>query len=288
MIRRISILLILLFSFLAVISSQNGITVKLLSADTLVGHYTAPQFKGGEEALCKYFADKVMYPALLIKIEMEGDVHVRFVIEKDGSIGDVEILKGFDPLADDQIIEAIEKMPQWSPGTISSEGETIALPIEMEFDFKLNDDLRNRLPEIEKEEKDRKSKQNIAAISDSEESEANKEQTGNISETKSDTLRNRLPEFPGGQKALDEYLKTNMKYPKRAIQMGIEGRVVFNLSVSSEGEITKIELFKGIYSECNEEAFYLIKKMPKWIPGLKEGKPTAMQIMLPIPFVLPQ
>lgn len=113
-------------------------------------------------------------------------------------------------------------------------------------------------------------------------------QTDSISNMQSDTLRNRLPEFPGGQKALSEYLKTNLKYPKRAIQMNLEGRVVFNLSVSSDGEITKIELFKGLYSECNEEAFFLIKRMPRWIPGLKNGKPAAMQVMLPIAFVLPR
>jgi len=79
-----------------------------------------------------------------------------------------------------------------------------------------------------------------------------------------------------------------MKYPKRAIKYGIEGRVIFNIEVSAEGEISKIWLFKGVFPDCNEEAYYLIKKMPKWIPGLKDGVSVAKQVMLPISFELPK
>lgn len=284
MARKIFVLFILLFGGLSVVSSQNGITVKLLKPEASAGNgVAAPQFEGGEERLYKYLTDNVRYPALLIRIEMEGDVNVKFTVKEDGTVDDIEILSGFDPLADDQIVAAIKKMPRWIPGTIDSGKEVVALPVEMTISFTLNDELRGRLAEIEKEEEIRKStetqKGNVSVI--------DQVLADSIPNAKSDTLQNRLAEFPGGQKALEEYLKTNLKYPKRAIQMNIEGRVVFNLSVSSDGEITKIELFKGLYSECNEEAFYLIKRMPRWTPGLKDGKPAAMQVMLPIAFVLP-
>lgn len=281
MIRRIFILFVILSVFLSTISAQSGITVKLVKSDSAEQNAGIPQFPGGEEALYKYFIDNVRYPALLIKIEMEGDVHARFTVGKDGSVGDIEILSGFDPLADDQIVEAIEKMPAWITAK-----EAVDYPVEVIIDFKLNDELRSRLAEIEKSEKEaHNSGKNTLENTSIEE---NKSQAEDKTIARIDTLQNKLPEFPGGQKALDEYLKTNLKYPKRAIQMNIEGRVVFNLSVSSEGEITKIELFKGVYSECNEEAYYLIKRMPKWTPGLKDGKPVAMQVMIPIPFVLPR
>lgn len=281
MIRRIFILFIILSGFLSIASAQNGITVKLVKSEITGQATLVPQFLGGEEALLKYFMDNVKYPALLIKIEMEGDVHARFVIGKDGSVGNIEILRGFDPLADDQIVEAIKKMPNWTMAK-----EAVDYPVEVIIDFKLNDELRSQLAEIERREKEaNNSKKNALENASTVEGESQDEDK---TIAKIDTLKNKLPEFPGGQKALDEYIKANLKYPKRAIQMNIEGRVVFNLSVSSDGEITKIELFKGVYSECNEEGYYLIKKMPKWTPGLKDGKPVAMQVMIPIPFVLPR
>ncbi|MFV0419489.1 MAG: energy transducer TonB [Dysgonomonas sp.] len=281
MIRKIFILFIILSGSLFIAFSQNGITVKLVKSDASGQGISVPQFPGGEEALYKYFVDNLRYPSLLIKIEMEGDVHAKFIVKKDRSVANIEILRGFDPLVDDQIVEAIKNMPEWTPFMGTEE-----LPVELIIDFKLNDELRNRLAEIEKSEKEADSSKKTVLSNVLTENSEN--QNENKTVAKIDTLQNKLPEFPGGQKALDEYIRINLKYPKRAIQMNIEGRVVFNLSVSSEGDITKIELFKGVYSECNEEGYYLIKRMPKWTPGLKDGKPVAMQVMIPIPFVLPR
>lgn len=268
MTHKIFTLLIILFCSLSGLSSQNGITVKLLKPEA-----AGLGFPGGEEALYKYFADNLLYPSLLIEIEMEGDVQVRFTVNEEGVAENIEILRGFDPLADDQIVQAISKMPRWASRTES---------VELLFDFKLNDDLRNRLEEIRKEEE---KKAQTAALAPQEDRQPQPEEEASA---KSDTLLNRMPEFPGGQKALDEYIKTNLKYPKKAIDLNIEGRAVFNLSVAADGEITKIELYKGVYYECNEEAYYLIKRMPKWTPGLRDGKPAAMDVLLPIPFVLPR
>lgn len=266
--------------------SEKGVSVKLIETDSSADNIITPQFNGGEEALYKYMTDKINYPLLLVDIEMEGDVHTKVHIGKDGEIKGIDILQGFDPLADDRVIDVIKRMPKWIPAT--SNGEPIETTIELICSFTLNDSLRNYVKE---------QKENGVSLEELEESlhsnieEENKEI--NIVEEKEisaekDPSKNRLPEFPGGKKALEAHLKENLKYPKAALDMNIEGRVVFNLTVSAEGEIINIVLHKGLYYECNEEAYYLIKRMPKWTPGVKDGKPTTMQVLLPIPFVLPK
>lgn len=262
--------------------SQSGIKVELIKSDEVKNGVVAPQFDGGEEALYNYLTDKIRYPLLLVDIEMEGDVYVKANIGQKGNVGDVEIVRGFDPLADDRVVSAVKRMPRWIPATMN--GEVIDMPIELKVVFTLNDSLRNYVIE---------QKKNGVSLEDLDKSSQEileKESLGKDEDNKSkqDTLENRLPEFPGGKVALDAYLKENLKYPKKAIQMKVEGRAVFNITVSAEGEITNIVLYKGLYYECNEEAYFLIKRMPKWTPGLKDGKPAAMEVLLPIPFVLPR
>lgn len=266
--------------------SGNGITVKLVESNSSAENIEAPQFDGGEEALSKYITDRLSYPLLLVDIEMEGDVRTKVHIGKDGAVKGIDILQGFDPLADDRVIDLIKKMPNWLPA--SKGGEPIEAAVELIISFTLNDSLRNYVREqkekgVSLEELDKSLQTNI----EEEKEEINKEEAKVVVEQKDSSL-NRLPEFPGGKKALEAHLKENLKYPKAALDMNIEGRVVFNLTVSAEGEITNVVLHKGLYYECNEEAYYLIKRMPKWTPGLKGGKPTTMEVLLPIPFVLPK
>jgi len=282
MIRKILILVTILFGIFPAVFSQSGVTAKLIKPDSSEEGVVEPQFPKGEEALYKYLSDNIKYPTLLVNIEMEGDVHVKFTIDKVGAVKNVEIIRGFDPLADDEVVEVIRKMPDWIPGADIS-GNTTDLSIELLVTFTINEELRNRLKELEEKGTDSQDSSKTEESSQTEEI-----LDSNENSVKSDTLLNKLPEYPGGQKALEEYLKANLKYPKKAIQLMIQGRVILNLFVSAEGEITRVELIRGIYSECNEEAYFLVKKMPKWNPGLKDGKPTAMQVILPIPFELPK
>lgn len=279
---KIFVLLAVFFSSLYPAFSQSGITAELIKPGEVENGVISPQFEGGEDALYKYLTDKIKYPLLLVDIEMEGEVYVKADIGEDGDAKNVEIIRGFDPLADDRVVNAVKRMPRWIPATIN--GEAMSMPIELKVGFTLTDSLRNYVIEQKKngvslEDLDKSSQEIL---------EKESLETDDNNKNKQDALENRLPEYPGGKEALDAYLKENLKYPKKAIQMKVEGRAVFNITVSAEGEITNIVLYKGFYYECNEEAYFLIKRMPKWIPGLKDGKPTAMEVLLPIPFVLPK
>lgn len=93
-----------------------------------------------------------------------------------------------------------------------------------------------------------------------------------------------MPEFPGGLEMLMEYLAQNCHYPDAAVQAGIEGRVMVHFIVETDGSITDCTVFESLSKECDEEALRVVKGMPKWKPGLKDGQPVSVNFILPVRF----
>jgi len=75
-----------------------------------------PEFYGGREALLKYISKNVEYPVEAKENEIQGTVYLRFVVEKDGSVGEIEIIRGVHELIDNEAIKVVENMPKWKPG----------------------------------------------------------------------------------------------------------------------------------------------------------------------------
>jgi len=75
-----------------------------------------PEFPGGQKALLTYLGESVIYPVIASDSGIEGVVYVQFIVEKDGSISNVEILKGIGGGCDQEAIRVIKSMPIWSPG----------------------------------------------------------------------------------------------------------------------------------------------------------------------------
>ncbi|MBK5720565.1 energy transducer TonB [Dysgonomonas sp. Marseille-P4677] len=286
MIYKCLILTIILFiSSISGITAKGGISAKLIEKQKTSENMSAPQYIGGDSELYKFLESNIRYPYILAQIEMEGEVEVKFTIEKDGEVKNVEIVRGFDPLADDEVMRVVKALPKWSPAKMDE--EAIDANLKLVISFTLNDELIAQAQQMKKDGAADDTYIGSSNIQDKVPEKENAESIENVSNDIKDDSLNKAPQFPGGQEALAAYFKNNLKYPKRAIQMKIEGRVIFKLLVSEEGEITKIMLYKSIFRDCDEEAFYLVKKMPKWIPGLKDGNPAAMEVMVPIPFVLP-
>lgn len=102
------------------------------------------------------------------------------------------------------------------------------------------------------------------------------------------TITDNMPEFPGGQNALTTYLVNNIKYPDSARKKGKQGIVYVQFVVSKTGVISNVKVLKGVAggSELNDEAVRVVKQMPAWKPGTKDGKPIAVKMILPIRFML--
>lgn len=90
----------------------------------------------------------------------------------------------------------------------------------------------------------------------------------------------------GGQKAFLKYLAKNMKYPRRAAQMGVEGKVYIQFIVDKDGSLTQLEVVRGIGSGCDEESLRVLKKAPKWNPGKQRGVAVRQRMIVPITFKL--
>lgn len=75
-----------------------------------------PMFPGGPAALMKYLSEHTKYPVVAQENGVQGRVTVQFVVEKDGSISDVHVLRGVDPSLDKEAVRVVKSMPRWTPG----------------------------------------------------------------------------------------------------------------------------------------------------------------------------
>lgn len=96
-----------------------------------------------------------------------------------------------------------------------------------------------------------------------------------------------MPEFPGGTKALKEFLNENVQYPAVARQSGIQGRVVCSFVVETDGSITAVKVVRSSgASSLDKEALRVLMSMPRWKPGKQRGKPVRVQYTVPVTFSL--
>lgn len=95
-----------------------------------------------------------------------------------------------------------------------------------------------------------------------------------------------MPQFPGGEGELIDYLKKNVRYPSRAREFNVQGLVVSRFVIEADGSITNIEILRGIGAGCDEEAIRVIESMPQWEPGVQNGIHVPVMYTLPIRFIM--
>ncbi|GAB3994368.1 M56 family metallopeptidase [Spirosoma daeguense] len=100
------------------------------------------------------------------------------------------------------------------------------------------------------------------------------------------TIVEEQPEFPGGMKKLGEFLGQNLKYPEAAQKAHVEGKVFVSFVVTKTGEITNVQIEKGIGFGADAEAVRVVKAMPRWSPARHNGEIVNVKYNLPIRFVM--
>jgi TonB family protein len=121
-------------------------------------------------------------------------------------------------------------------------------------------------------------KMNKSIIVNSESFEENDEKVYQVVE--------QMPQFPGGEQALLNFISKNTRYPTEALKQKIQGRVILRFVVSSTGKVEKPEVIRSLDSLCDEEALRVVKSIPDFIPGKQNGEPVAVWYVLPIAFRL--
>jgi periplasmic protein TonB len=94
------------------------------------------------------------------------------------------------------------------------------------------------------------------------------------------------PSFPGGELALKSFLERNIQYPEEAINDGVEGTIKVAFEINEKGELSAIKILNKIGAGCDEEAKRVLKMMPKWNPGIYNGKPVSSRWEIPMSFKL--
>lgn len=95
-----------------------------------------------------------------------------------------------------------------------------------------------------------------------------------------------LPEFPGGIVTFMKWLTRNLHYPPQAQQQKIQGKVVVSFIVNKDGTIASPSIVSSADPLLDREALRVIRMMPKWKPGLQNGKPCRTLFAIPVNFVL--
>jgi protein TonB len=95
-----------------------------------------------------------------------------------------------------------------------------------------------------------------------------------------------MPEFIGGDEAMYDYIGSNLNYPKYARRKKMEAKVLVRFAIMQDGTTDHIEILSKTPEIFNVEVIKLIKSMPKWKPGMQEGKPVPIYYSIPISFRL--
>lgn len=95
-----------------------------------------------------------------------------------------------------------------------------------------------------------------------------------------------MPEYPGGQAALMEFIAQNIQYPTAAKEAGTQGRVIVQFVVERDGSITGVKVVRSVGSYLDEEALRVMNSMPKWKPGMQRGKLVRVKFTVPVMFRL--
>ena len=211
-----------------------------------------PEYPGGFEALKEFIESEMQYPQIAKENGIQGRVITSFVIEKEGTLSDPDVVRGVDPLLDQEALRILNAMTaKWSPG--EQTGRIVRVRFTLPIVFKL--------PKDETVETD--------------------------CEDIKPTFRYELkPDFPGGKQALMKYLEENLKYSKVQHENSIEKEVVTRFIVHKDGSISDINIVKGFDTSINTEAVRVISNMPNWEPGIQKGEAVNVQYTLTMTFKL--
>ena len=95
-----------------------------------------------------------------------------------------------------------------------------------------------------------------------------------------------MPSFPGGMKAMMDYLARNIRYPADAKKNLLEGRVILQFIVDKKGRLSDVKVVRSVEPSLDAEAVRVVKAMPRWNPGMQNGKAVKVRYTLPVNFRL--
>ena len=206
-----------------------------------------PSFPGGDAELLKYIATNIKYPKESQDNGEQGRVICSFIVGRDGSVNNPEVLRGVTPLLNEEAVRVINTMPRWNPGM--QRGKAVAVKYTVPITFRLKSPV-----------------------------EEAKEETLTVVDV--------MPQYPGGDRELLKFIAQSIKFPTDAQEAGVQGRVICSFVVDKKGNIVEPKIIRGIDPSLDAEALRVIGMMPRWTPGRQDGKAVRVLYTVPITFRL--
>ena len=215
----------------------------------------------------KFIGKNIKYPTQALENGIQGRVIVQMVVTKEGDIAESMVVRGVDPLLDAEALRVINSMPKWKPGKQRGEAVNVKYTIPVNFRLSSSDG------EV-KEVKNQEGETVGAGI-----------QT-RVDENGIHMVCEEMPEFTGGMRECMNFLSKNIKYPTTAQENGIQGRVIVQFVVNTDGSIVEPKVVRGVDPELDAEALRVISIMPKWKPGKQKGEAVRVKYTIPVMFRL--
>lgn len=219
---------------------------------------TMPRFRDGDlNSFRTWVQSQVRYPAEAIEKRIQGRVIVTFIIEKDGSLTNIDLLQSPDKSLSDEARRTLESTPagSWTPGM--QKGVPVRIKYTLPIDFKLN--------------------QTSDAPATDRQTDPDKPYL--IAET--------MPKFENGNlNDFRQWLQMRIRYPQEAMKKKIQGRVVATFIIEKDGSLTNIDLLQSPDKLLSDEARRVLESTPagSWTPGMQKGAPVRIKYTLPIDF----
>lgn len=230
----------------------------------------APEYPGGTPALMEFLSKNVRYPEAAHKAGVQGRVVAQFIVEKNGSISNVKIVKSVNPDLDGEAIRVVSTMPVWIPG--KQRGQAVRVKFTVPVMFRLSGGPAAQ------EIKDSKLSEVVVTGYGGDEGVNPAPVIFEVVE--------QMPKYPGGVNGMMQYLARTIKYPVVAQESKTEGRVIVQMVVNKEGQVTNTKVIKSVSPELDAEAIRVVSGMPRWEPGMQKGQAVNVKYTMPIMFRL--
>ena len=234
---------------------------------------TMPEYPdGGMSGMMQFLSKNIRYPVNAQKNGTQGRVTVHFVVNADGSLSNIGIIRGVDPELDGEAVRVISAMPKWKPGTQG--GKPVRVKYTVPVMFRLNDEKKEEFKPVPKIDESIV----VVGYASQEKSPAEEDVVFEVVE--------QMPSFAGGMGGLMRYLSKNIKYPVAAQKAGAQGQVIVQVIIDSNGNVTNPKITKSVDPSLDAEAIRVTSNMPKWQPGMQRGKAVNVKYTFPIDFKL--
>lgn len=223
-------------------------------------------YMGGSSEMHKFISNTLKYPAEASEKNAQGLVVYTFVVETDGSLSNFELIHRADPQLNEEALRILKSMPPWRPAKHNN--KTVRSTNYVPMYFKLNKNAAGR------------SRSTTAS------SDIYTKKNEDIINSEVFSIVDKMPAYPYGERELAGFIEKQLRYPKEALQEGVEGRVLCSFIVAADGSISNIEVVQGIHPQLDREASRVLSLMSKWNPGERNGEKVNVKCLLPIDFTI--